>query len=312
MMKIKTILVIIIITMMTAKAQQGDEKVSFKADTIRDDSGEITSIKLTRIKKEEPPKAPVEKVEEKKKETEDSDFEIINLEPEKEEKVPKKPKEQKEPTEPPIREEKYKAPQKVKEAKAPEKDEQKAELETESEETIKITDVEEKPVKKTIPVKKVKVVRQSSPLEKVTTLPGIKGDVIIDDTIFDEFNRISEILFNKVTYKEMIVKGHPKIFIKKTPFITQYSYQDDVFNTLGDFHISVGAVGMSLGVGWMIWGIYHTRKPGAAILSGVAIILGGVEIAIGVKCIKHRRKFWKMYNANPVKETKRNTAKTGT
>lgn len=252
----------------TAYAQQNNEEATFKTDTIRDDSGEIISIIHTKVEKKESSQVP-------KKVLKDTA---------------------------PIKEVKYQEIQTDTAAKEPEKKKTNVGFKVKSEETIEISDIDEEIVQDTMPVKKVKAISQSPQLNNVTTVSDIKGDLVIVDTIFDEFHRISSIRFNKVIYNEVVVSGQPRIITKKTPLITQYTYQDDVFKPLGVFHIVMGALNLALGIEQLILGIV-IKSPPTAITSSVPIILGSVEIGIGAKCIKHRKKFWKLYKNNPIKVT---------
>jgi len=272
-----TLLFLVFCICITANAQQKNEGVTFKADTIRDDSGEIISIIQTKVERKE--------------------------EPQVSEKVLKETA--------PIKEVKYKEVQTDTAAKEPEKKKTNVGFKVESEEeTIEISDIKEETEKDSIPVVKAKAVSEGVPVHEVTKVSDLKGDLIIGDTIFDEFGRISSIRFNKVIYNEVIVSGQPRIITKKTPFITLYSYQDDIFKPLGVFHIVMGALNVALGIEQLILGIV-IKSPPTAITSSVPLILGSVEIGIGGRCIKHRKKFWKLYKDSPARKTIKLTTQTG-
>ena len=237
----KTILLFLIHCIgITAYAQQNNEEAAFKADTVRDDSGEIISIIHTKAEKKESSQVP-----------KNVGFKVES-----------------------------------------------------EEETIEVSDIDEKTVQDSIPIRKVKAVRQGTPLNKVTTVPDKKGDLIVVDTIFDRFNRISSIKFNKVNYDEAVVSGQLRIIKKETPYIREYTYHDDIFKILGNFHITMGILGFSLGVQQLVMGIVF-KSPVTSSFSSIPIILGGVEIGIGVRCKKHRMKFWKFFKNKPIKITKK-------
>ena len=126
-------------------------------------------------------------------------------------------------------------------------------------------------------------------LEDNKDVSGLDENIFPGDSIYDKFGRLSR--YKTFQYKyEKFKKKRVKVPVN----LIEFTYEDEIYNKIGAFHVGLGTLSVGYGIAGLVIGIVNKSKS-TAILSGVPIILGTIEISLGVLCISHQKKFWQLH-----------------